>query len=164
MATLQIAISHVIQIIAKSSNPILFLLTNRFSWISGWTNRRTRHWLKVRPIRQILYHRRIYCSQIFARSCSDVRDRFELHTWFRIGWCPAIHLTILVEIGELFGLKKIDKRNPKTLKEGLPVYTSRKYFLARYFRATRDSLKAPESPETAQIDRKRVSDDWSISK
>ena len=49
------------------------------------------------------------------------------------------------------------------IKEGLPVYISRKYFLAKRFRAARASLKPSGSPETGQIDRKRVSEDWSIS-
>ena len=49
------------------------------------------------------------------------------------------------------------------VKEGLPVYVTKKYFLARIFRAERGSLKASDSPETTQIDRKQVSDDWTIS-
>ena len=75
MATWQIAIEHVIQMIAKSSNPILCLLTVAV----------TRHWLRYwnslawgDTERDILYHRRIYCAEhcTIRFWCSD---RFELH-------------------------------------------------------------------------------------
>ena len=83
---------------------------------------------------------------------SDTLPRFEKISRFYEGKIEG-NLGFSGEIFERFFL----------LKEGLLVYITRKYFLAKVFGANVCCLKALESLKTPQFDRERVSDDWSIS-